>query len=126
MTSSGGNPGARSTREVLNDHLRLRREGGLEADLRRNYAADVILLTSNSILEGHDALRRSADRLHLQLPDARFQFKSLQTKGPYGLLVWEAVSDRLHVDCGADSFLVREGLIRMQTIHYRLLDGEGR
>lgn len=114
---------ARSTWEVLEDHLRLRQAGDLQSDLQRNYAPDVVLLTSNSIIEGHDALCHSAQRLHLQLPEAAFRFKSLKVRDEYGLLVWEATSDQLHVDCGADSFLVRDGLIRMQTIHYRLLDG---
>ncbi len=35
----------RSTREVIEDHIRLQIAGQFEEDLRRNYAEDVVLLT---------------------------------------------------------------------------------
>lgn len=114
-------PSSRSVTEVFEDHLRLRQSQDLEADLRRNYAPDVILLTMNSVLHGHDGLRRSAGRLHSQLPDARFEFSAKRVEGQYAFLVWRADSERYRVECGADSFLIRDGLIRMQTIHYHLL-----
>lgn len=43
---------SRSTREVLEDHLRLRREGDLEEDLARNYAEDVVLLCKHGVFKG--------------------------------------------------------------------------
>lgn len=112
---------SRTTREVFEDHLRLRREGRLDEDLRRNYGEDIVLLTVNSLLHGHEAIRRSAERLHLQLPAAEFEFTAKQVSGEYAFLVWRASSTRFRVECGADSFLIRGGKIRMQTIHYRLL-----
>lgn len=111
----------RSTRQVLEDHLRLRAAGEFEEDLRRNYAEDVVLLTENSILRGQDALRTSKDRLHRQLPGARYEFTARQVAGDYALLIWQARSDHCQVDCGADSFVITGGKIRMQTVHYRLL-----
>lgn len=53
----------RSTRDVFEDHLRLRVVGDLETDLARNYSEAVAMLTVNSNAEGHDALRMSAARL---------------------------------------------------------------
>lgn len=113
----------RSAAAVLEDHLRLRAMGNLDADLRRNYDERVLLLTSNSILRGHDAIRASAGRLGLQLPNARFDFIARQVADEFAFLVWEARSDRWQVRCGADSFHIVGGKIRMQTIHYRLLTG---
>lgn len=111
----------RTTRAVFEDHLRLRRDARLEEDLARNYSPGVVLLTEQSIIQGHDAIRRSADRLHLQLPDARFEWTARRVSGDYAFLVWRARSDRYRVECGADSFVIQEGRIVMQTIHYRLL-----
>ncbi|WP_119459360.1 nuclear transport factor 2 family protein [Rhodospirillaceae bacterium SYSU D60014] len=114
-------PLSRSVAEVSEDHLRLRLSQDLETDLQRNYAPDVILLTVYSVLHGHDGLRRSSGRLQLQLPGARFEFSAKQVDGEFAFLVWRADSKRYRVECGADSFLIRDGLIRMQTIHYHLL-----
>jgi hypothetical protein len=112
---------SRSTRDVFEDHLRLRAEGELETDLQRNYAETVVLLTENSNAQGHDALRMSARRLADQLPNSRFEFLSKQVNGPYALLIWRAESDRFDVTGGADSFLIEDGKIQMQTIHYQLM-----
>lgn len=112
----------RSTTEVFEDHLRLRVAGDLETDLRRNYAENVVLLTVNSNASGHDALRMSARRLAEQLPNGHFDFLAKQVNGPYALLIWRARSDRFDVIAGADSFLIVDGRIQLQTIHYQLVD----
>ncbi|MDQ2705960.1 MAG: nuclear transport factor 2 family protein [Pseudomonadota bacterium] len=111
---------ARSTEEVFEDHLRLRVENQLEEDLARNYAEDVILLTVNSNACGHDAIRMSAARLADQLPEPRFEFIAEQVRDRFALLIWRATSDRFDAIVGADSFVIEGGLIRLQTIHYRL------
>jgi SnoaL-like domain len=110
----------RSAEEVFEDHLRLRVAGKVEEDLRRNYAEDVVLLTVNSNARGHDAIRMSARRLRDQLPDGRFEFLSKQVNGPYALLIWEGQSSRFNAVAGADSFMIRDGKIQFQSIHYRL------
>ena len=112
---------ARSTSEVFEDHLKLRMSGDLEADLRRNYCEDVTLLTENSNGQGHDLVRISAGRLAEQLPNGKYEFLSKQVRGPYALLIWRATSDNFRAVAGADSLLIEDGKIRMQTIHYRLL-----
>jgi hypothetical protein len=114
----------RSTREVFEDHLRLRVAGDLETDLARNYAEDVVLLCDVGVFRGHDAIRESAGRLGLQLPDAQFEFTSEQVADEYALLVWKADSARFRVEHGADSFAIREGRIRMQSIYYDLVEPE--
>ncbi|RWM87830.1 MAG: nuclear transport factor 2 family protein [Mesorhizobium sp.] len=111
---------ARSIHEVFQDHLRLRVMGELEEDLRRNYASDVVLLTANSNLVGHDAIRLSAKRLHEQLPEAKFEFLAKQVRGPYAILIWSATSRSLNATDGADSFIIRNSKIVFQSIHYRL------
>ena len=111
----------RTTREVFEDHVRLRLEGRLEEDLARNYAEDVVLLTVNSNMRGHEAIRTSAGRLAEQLPEARFEIIKTQTDGRFAFLVWRATSDGFDAIDGADSFVIEDGLIRLQTIHYRLV-----
>jgi hypothetical protein len=114
----------RSTIDVFEDHLKLRAEGDLETDLQRNYSESVVLLTENSNAQGHAAMRMSARRLAEQLPNSRFEFVSKQVNGPYALLIWRAQSDRFNVTSGADSFLIKDGRIQMQTIHYQLISSK--
>ncbi len=113
----------RSPEEVFDDHLRLRSVADFETDLRRNYAEDILLFCEVGVLEGHDAIRASARRLGLQLPEARFEFTARWVAGEYAFLVWRAESDRFSVEDGADSFVIRDGRIVMQTIFYRLTRG---
>ena len=120
--TDAGSITTRSAEEVFEDHLRLRMAGGLEEDIRRNYAEDVVLLTVNSNARGHDAIRMSAQRLRDQLPDARYEFLAKQINGPWVLLIWRGWSSRFNATEGADSFDIRNGKIRFQSIHYRLED----
>jgi hypothetical protein len=110
----------RSTQAVFEDHLRLRVAGDLEEDLRRNYADDVVLICEFGVLHGRDAIRESAGRLGMQLPDARFEFTAKHVEGEYAFLIWKASSPKFQVEDGADSFVIRDGRIIMQAIYYRL------
>jgi SnoaL-like domain len=109
--------------EVFEDHLRLRSLGDLETDLERNYANDVVVLCELGALHGRAAIRKSARRLGLQLPDAEFQFPIKLVRGEHAFLVWKARSQRFEVEDGADSFVIRGGRIVAQTIFYRLSKG---
>lgn len=110
----------RTTQDVFDDHLRLRRNYELEQDLQRNYAEDVVLICDFGVIRGHSAIRESARRLGLQLPHAQFRFTVKQIADEFAFLVWEATSDEDGVKNGVDSFVIRDGKIVMQTIHYTL------
>ena len=109
--------------EVFEDHLCLRSQGDLETDLERNYADDVVLLCELGALKGRAAIRKSARRLGLQLPDAEFQFPTKLVEREPAFLLWKARSERFEVEDGADSFVIRGGRIAAQTIFYRLSKG---
>ncbi|HXG67186.1 MAG TPA: nuclear transport factor 2 family protein [Blastocatellia bacterium] len=108
----------RSAQEVLEDHLRLCREGRLEDDLARNIAEDVVLLTGRGVYRGHDGVRRLARFLKQDFPDARYEYVTALVDGETAFLEWRAESSRARVRDGADSFLIRNGKIVAQTIHY--------
>ena len=105
----------RSTREVLEDHVRLRLAGPFEEDLRRNHSPNVALLTVNSSEGGHDALRNSARRSSNQLPNAEFRIVKMQIAGPHVLLIWSATSESATAVEGADSFSIDHGKITFQS-----------
>ncbi|HSH37232.1 MAG TPA: DUF3008 family protein, partial [Chthoniobacterales bacterium] len=115
----------RSTREVLDDHLKRRGAGCLLEDLQSNYSRDVVLLCESGVHQGHDALRDSAEKLWQQVPGAKFGYLSIQTEGEYALLKWRAETERARADHGVDSFVIRDGKIVMQSIYYELQEKRG-
>ena len=108
----------RSARDVIEDHLELGRSGSIDDDLARNYAPDVTCFVRGGIHYGHDALRRLAERLSNELPDATFEYTTVLADGDVGFLEWTAISKQAEVRDGADSYVVRDGRIVAQTIHY--------
>ncbi|HEX2981075.1 MAG TPA: nuclear transport factor 2 family protein [Anaerolineaceae bacterium] len=108
----------RTAREVLSDHLRKRKEHQLEADIALNYAEDVVLFTSSGILRGSAGVRESAQLLQEQLPEPAYSYSTLLVDGEIGFLEWTAHGERSRVRDGADSFVIRDGRIIAQTIHY--------
>jgi hypothetical protein len=114
---------ARSSEEVLADHLRLRRSGDLDGDLRRNYDPQVVILTARQVFRGHDGLRASAHRLWKALGDgSSYSYTYALSDDRMALLEWTGSNDDVRVRCGVDSYLIEDGWIRVQTIHYRVED----
>lgn len=118
--------GHRSAREVLEEHLALAAQGDLETDIARSYRPDVALLTSFGTYRGHQGLRALARRMDDLAPDATFEYHVLHVDGDVGFLRWSGHgADGSRLLDGADSYLVRDGWIVAQTIHYRTESPEG-
>lgn len=122
-TPSPDEPRDRATEAVLEDHLWRSRHGTIDEDLRWNYAEDVILLTSKGRFRGHDGMRQLNETLLSELPGATFEYRTLLVEGEVGFLEWTARSEAARVTDGADSYVVRQGRIVAQTIHYTLRRG---
>jgi hypothetical protein len=114
----------RSTREVFEDHLRLARQQGLEEDIRRNIAPDCVFLTDRGVYRGHDGARYLAHLLARELGPATFEYYIDEVVGSMAFLVWSATGSRGHVVQGADSFLISDGRIVVQTIAYRVVPND--
>jgi hypothetical protein len=116
----------RSTEEVLEDHLRISQEWSdrdfavvLEEDLQRNVAEDVVVITNRGIVRGHDGVRELARQLADELPEHRaFRYTFRAVAGKMGFLEWSYEDSRAVVRDGVDSYLIENGKIVAQTIHY--------
>lgn len=108
----------RSTADVFEDHLDRAQRGDVDGDLEQNYAPDVVILSAYGVDRGHAGARRLADLLERQLPSAQFTYTLTLVEGDVALLEWTATADGARVDDGVDSFVVRDGRIVAQTIHY--------
>jgi hypothetical protein len=110
----------RSTQEVFEDHLRKRDEDNFEGDLKLNYAPDVVMLTCSGIFRGHEGLRQSYQVLERSLPDAKIECFNKLIDGEFAFLEWRAKNHSVEVREGADSFVIRDGKIVFQSIHYKV------
>lgn len=111
-------PSERTTQEVLDDHLALAASGDWRTDLERNVADDVVVLTGFGRFTGRDEVRVLAELLEAQLPDASFEYTTVLVHDDVAFLEWTADGPTTRVRDGADSFVIRDGRIVVQTIHY--------
>jgi hypothetical protein len=118
---------ARIAQQVLDDHLSLAEnwggEGGfermLEVDLRRNVSEDIVILINRGTFRGHDGVRELARMLGEELPEHRsFGYTYRAVEGRMAFLEWGYEDADVRVRDGADSYLIEEGKIVAQTIHY--------
>ena len=113
----------RIAQQVLDDHLAVSFNGTVEEDLERNYAEDVTVVSNWGVEHGHDGMRRMAELLRSQLPDCTFAYRLRIVAGEVAMLEWTADSPAGSVRDGVDSYVVRNGRIQAQTIHYTLTPG---
>lgn len=112
----------RTTREVFEDHLHLRKSGATADDIARNYADDLVVISGTGVHHGRDGVRETARILNDYLPDAEFDYHTTLVEGEYAFLEWTGRSRKgVEVYDGADSFVIREGRIVFQSIHYTVI-----
>jgi hypothetical protein len=109
----------RTAQEVLDDHLNLAEHFGAEEDWRRNVSEDIVILMNRGTFRGHDGVRQLARMLGEELPEHRsFEYTYRAVEGRMAFLEWAYEDDSVRVRDGADSYLIEEGKIVAQTIHY--------
>jgi hypothetical protein len=118
---------SRPAQEVLDDHLNLAKswggevgfERGLEEDLRRNTSEDIVILINRGTFHGHEGVRKLAHMLREELPEHRsFEYTYRAVEGRMAFLEWTYEDEDVRVRDGADSYLIENGKIVAQTIHY--------
>jgi hypothetical protein len=109
---------SRSAREVFEDHLRIAVEGGVEDDIERNYDSNVVILSREGVRHGYDCLREEAAKMQRELPNCTFHYHTRLVEGDVAFLEWTAEADGARVRDGVDSYLIHDGRITAQTIHY--------
>lgn len=113
---------ARATAEVFDDHLRLAAQHRFDEDIERNVAPDCVILERRGIFHGQDGARRLARLLEEELPNAPFEYTNRLVQDRFAFLEWTARAAHTRVRDGADSFVIENGWIVAQTIHYTVED----
>jgi hypothetical protein len=117
----------RTAQEVLDDHLNLTERFGVEEtwqriveeDIRRNVSEDMVILINRGTFRGHEGVRELARMLGEELPEHRaFEYTYRAVEGRMAFLEWAYEDANVRVRDGADSYLIEEGKLVAQTIHY--------
>ena len=108
----------RSAAEVFEDHLRLAAEHQFEEDIERNVSPDIVILERRGIFRGREGARELARLLEQELPKAPYLYTNRLIDGHVAFLEWTSEADHTRVRDGADSFVIDDGWIVAQTIHY--------
>jgi SnoaL-like domain len=118
---------SRTAREVLDDHLNLAENWGaeedieriIEEDMRRNVSEEIVVLINRGTFRGHEGVRQLAGMLGEELPAHNaFEYTYTAVEGRMAFLEWAYEDDNVRVRDGADSYLIEDGKIVAQTIHY--------
>jgi len=110
---------ARTPEEVFAHHAEALGAGDLD-EIVADYADDAVFITPAGVLRGKEAIRSAFTQLLADVPDAAWQLPTQIYEGDVLFLEWTADAARTRVEDGIDTFIFRDGLIRLQTVRYTL------
>lgn len=114
----------RSTKEVFENHLVLVAAWNFDFDIEKNYSDDCVLISSYGVFFGKKGIKNAILLRESQIPGAQFLYASQSWYGEIAFLEWRAHSNKTYVLDGADTFLIRNDKIIMQTRHYTVINRE--
>jgi ketosteroid isomerase-like protein len=110
---------ARTPEEVFSHHAQALGAGDLD-EIVADYSDDAVFITPAGVLRGKDGIRTAFTQLLADVPDAAWDLKTQIYEGDVLFLEWAADSAKTRVEDGIDTFVFRDGLIRVQTVRYTL------
>lgn len=111
---------ARTPQEVFEHHGEALMAGDLDG-IVSDYADDAVFITPAGVLRGKDGVRQGFVQLLDDLPNAKWELPTMLFQDDVLLLEWKAESAKSKADDGIDTFVFRDGLIRVQTVRYTLV-----
>jgi hypothetical protein len=109
----------RSPQEVFAHHAEALGAEDLDG-IVADYTDDAVIITPTRVLRGKDGVRENFVQLLGEVPQAAWDIKNTVYEGDAMLLEWGAEGGGNRVDDGVDTFIFRDGMIRLQTIRYTL------
>ena len=108
---------ARSPQEVFQHHAEALGAGDLDG-IVGDYTDDAVFITPAGVQRGKDGVRAAFNQLLADVPNAAWNLKTETYEGDVLFLEWTATSAETKVEDGIDTFIFRDGMIRLQTVRY--------
>ncbi len=109
----------RTPEEVFAHHAQALGAGDLDG-IVADYADDAVFITPAGTKRGKSGIREAFTGLLADVPTAAWELKTRIYEGDVLFLEWAAVSSATKVEDGIDTFVFRDGLIRVQTVRFTL------
>ena len=109
----------RTPEEVFAHHAQALGGGDLDG-IVADYADNAVLITPAGVKRGKPGIREAFTQLLADVPNAAWELKTQIYEDDVLFLEWAAVSASTKVEDGIDTFVFRDGLIRVQTVRYTL------
>ena len=110
----------RTPQEVFGHHAEVLIAGDLEG-IVSDYADDALFITPAGTLRGKDGVREGFTKLLADVPNADWDVPTQIFEGDVLFIEWTAKAANTRVEDGIDTFVFRDGLIRVQTVRYTLI-----
>ncbi len=109
----------RTPQEVFQHHAQALGAGDLD-EIVADYADDALFITPAGVQRGKDGIRAAFTQLLADVPRASWDLKTQIYEDDVLFLEWAADAAATFVEDGIDTFVFRNGLIRVQTVRYTL------
>jgi hypothetical protein len=86
-----------------------------------DYTDDALFITPDGVKHGKDGVREGFVTLLSDVPHAKWDLPTQIFEGDILFLEWKAESENVMVEDGIDSFVFRDGMIRVQTVRYTVV-----
>ncbi len=106
----------RTPEEVFAHHGQVLGAGDLEG-IVEDYTEDAILIVNKEVYHGKDGARQVFTQLLSDLPSAAWQLETV-FDGDTLYLEWKATGGGRKSDDAIDTFIFKDGMIRVQTVYY--------
>jgi hypothetical protein len=109
----------RSPQEVFDHHAQALGAEDLD-EIVADYSDDAIFITPAGVQRGKDGIRQAFTKLLGEVPQATWDLKTTIYEDDILFLEWGAQGGGNRIEDGIDTFVFRDGLIRVQTVRYTL------
>jgi len=110
---------ARSPQQVFEHHVQALGAGDLDG-IVEDYTDDAVFITPAGVKRGKDGIREAFTKLLADVPNADWTLPTQIYDGDVLFLEWTAKAAATKVADGVDTFIFRDGQIRLQTVRYTL------
>ena len=107
----------RTPQEVFAHHAEALGSGDLDG-IVTDYADDAVFITPDGVKRGKNGIREAFTKLLADVPNADWALPTQIYDGDALFIEWTATSAATKVEDGIDTFIFRDGLIRVQTVRY--------
>ena len=110
----------RTPEEAFSHHAQALGAGDLD-EIVADYTDDAVFISPAGVKRGKDGIREAFVELLADVPDADWDLKTQIYENDVLFLEWAADAAATRVEDGIDTFVFRDGMIRVQTVRYTLL-----